>query len=397
MILDIESPVEKPIKSYIGNDLVWVDTAGFTPAELFIDGEQGVWLDPSDLSTMFQDVNGTEPVTKYGDPVGLILDKSQGLVRKKLDPTGWDKFTNSTVLEKESDGRHRVSMGERVVAARVFSQTSITSGKLYYLELDIESKGGVSYLRTFNSIGSEIGSIVIGSVPDGNRQTIKGHLYATENTSYVGVSVNATSSTVALIGELKVYEVLGNHATQPTASARPIYRTDGKLHWLAFDGVDDHLICVGANSNLNVPELTISMAAMTQNSYTWFLCSSVSANYLTTYSLRRNGGRIEWVNKGAVSALAFDFSDTFVATSSSDNAEMYIRLNSGEVQKGTIGSSRDEKSGDMLIGQSSPTNTYQPYLLRGNFYGLVMTTKFSDLEQQGQLHNLMKVKVGLPL
>jgi len=32
-----------------------------------------------------------------------------------------------------------------------------------------------------------------------------------------------------------------NHAIQSVAAARPVYRTDGTLHWLEFDGVDDRL------------------------------------------------------------------------------------------------------------------------------------------------------------
>jgi surface protein len=48
----------------------------FTPASLFASGEQGVWFDPSDLTTLFQDSAGTTPVTSPGDPVGRILDKS---------------------------------------------------------------------------------------------------------------------------------------------------------------------------------------------------------------------------------------------------------------------------------------------------------------------------------
>jgi hypothetical protein len=51
-------------------------TPPFSPASLFASGEQGVWYDPSDLSTMFQDSAGTTPVTADGQPVGLILDKS---------------------------------------------------------------------------------------------------------------------------------------------------------------------------------------------------------------------------------------------------------------------------------------------------------------------------------
>ncbi|MEQ3723516.1 hypothetical protein [Alcanivorax sp.] len=46
------------------------------PASLFLSGEPGVWLDPGDISTLFQDAEGTIPVRFDGDPVGLILDKS---------------------------------------------------------------------------------------------------------------------------------------------------------------------------------------------------------------------------------------------------------------------------------------------------------------------------------
>ena len=48
----------------------------FNPASLFANNEVGGWYDPSDLSTMFQDVAGTNPVTASGQTVGLHLDKS---------------------------------------------------------------------------------------------------------------------------------------------------------------------------------------------------------------------------------------------------------------------------------------------------------------------------------
>ena len=34
----------------------------------------------------------------------------------------------------------------------------------------------------------------------------------------------------------------GNHASQTVSGSRPVYRTDGVLHWLEFDGVDDVLL-----------------------------------------------------------------------------------------------------------------------------------------------------------
>lgn len=43
---------------------------------LFRAGEQGVWYDPSDRATLFQDAAGTTPVTAIEQPVGLMLDKS---------------------------------------------------------------------------------------------------------------------------------------------------------------------------------------------------------------------------------------------------------------------------------------------------------------------------------
>ena len=49
----------------------------FNPSSsLFSAGEKGVWFDAGDLSTMFQDVAGTIPVTATGQYVGKWLDKS---------------------------------------------------------------------------------------------------------------------------------------------------------------------------------------------------------------------------------------------------------------------------------------------------------------------------------
>lgn len=49
--------------------------AEWSPASLFVPGDVGLWYDPSDLTTQFQDHVGTTPVTADGQSVGLVLDK----------------------------------------------------------------------------------------------------------------------------------------------------------------------------------------------------------------------------------------------------------------------------------------------------------------------------------
>lgn len=50
--------------------------SGFSPSSLFAGSEYGAWYDPSDLSTLWQDTAGTNPVTASGQLVARIDDKS---------------------------------------------------------------------------------------------------------------------------------------------------------------------------------------------------------------------------------------------------------------------------------------------------------------------------------
>jgi hypothetical protein len=46
------------------------------PKSLFDRGQKGVWYDPSDITTLYQDTTAITPVTAPGQSVGLMLDKS---------------------------------------------------------------------------------------------------------------------------------------------------------------------------------------------------------------------------------------------------------------------------------------------------------------------------------
>jgi ribosomal protein S11 len=92
-------PVLRPVTRAVSDTI-----RGFNPRSLFASGEQGIWLDPSDFSTLFQDAAGTTPVTAVGQPVGKILDKS-GRGNHATQSTGASRPT----LQQDSNGLYYLS------------------------------------------------------------------------------------------------------------------------------------------------------------------------------------------------------------------------------------------------------------------------------------------------
>lgn len=83
--------------------LLLMDDA-FSPRSLFAAGEQGFWYDSSDFTTMFQDADGTTPVTAVGQSVGRINDKS-GRGNHATQATAASRPT----LQQDSTGRYYLS------------------------------------------------------------------------------------------------------------------------------------------------------------------------------------------------------------------------------------------------------------------------------------------------
>lgn len=213
-------------------------SAAFTPASLFANDETGIWLDPSDTSTLFQDTAGTTPVTALGQTVALALDKSQGagyaggsftglgpeLVTNgtfDTDLTGWT-LSNSPAWVS---GRAELSRNGGIDVVRQSFATTI--GAAYKVAADVtgtSGKLGIGVSALDDSI-LNAGALVNTSV---DRLFV-----ATTNPTwiYLITEVNGTSSW----DNISVRELPGNHATQSGASFRPQYQTAGLL----LDGLDD--------------------------------------------------------------------------------------------------------------------------------------------------------------
>ena len=123
--------------AYLGNTQVF--GGSFSPLSLFSGGAQGIWLDPSDLSTMFSDRAGTTPVTTPGTVVGLRLDKSKGGV-------GTNGASRRNILSWTEDLTNAV-WGPGSGTVRVADQSANPINGEITADLFDAGIGGAAYIR----------------------------------------------------------------------------------------------------------------------------------------------------------------------------------------------------------------------------------------------------------
>jgi hypothetical protein len=201
---------------------------GFSPFGLFADGSQGVWYDPSDLSTLFQNTTGTTPVTAVEQPVRLMLDKSRGALGNlgpelvvngtfDTDVNGWTASSANATLTWEN-GAARVVVNPAAFGGIFSSNFTTVVGRTYRLTVTLsDSTGNVASIAAQTSAGSNISSI-----PNLSNGTWTLYFAATTTSSriFIGNTNNATSS--RLIDNVSVREVPGSHATASADARRPV-------------------------------------------------------------------------------------------------------------------------------------------------------------------------------
>jgi len=242
MIRDtIFNPVRNPVRSVL-------TSRAFTPAALFSQGQQGLWHDPSDLTTLFRDSAGSDPVTADGDPVGLMLDKHLGLeLGPELvtngtfdtDVNGWQITTTYPTFTIASVNGHLRMEGGNPSGTTYGAKQDMAfqQGKTYQLSFDLISGPTNRYVRVLDVSGGVVRSLAVGSdIGIGTN-----NLIFTAQSNESGLSFEVFRDGVAEWDNISVRELPGNHAVQNTTSMKPAYRTDGTLHWLEFDGDDDAL------------------------------------------------------------------------------------------------------------------------------------------------------------
>ncbi|WP_180052355.1 MULTISPECIES: hypothetical protein [unclassified Acinetobacter] len=208
--------------------------------KLFANGEHGFYQDPYDLGVMFQDAAGTTAVNASGQPLGLVLDKSKGLML-------------GSNLVRNGD----FSDGATSWVARANTQLSIVDGSLRVSAI----ASGIGYGVESTLVSATVASKMYRFSAEVYRTNTSNPVYVRgasntalgRNTSFNVIELGGSSSLAFVasqagvvageyfeIDNVSIKEIAGSHAYQTTSAARPILQDAPKR--IDFDAVDDKLI-----------------------------------------------------------------------------------------------------------------------------------------------------------
>ena len=173
--------------------------AVFTPLSLFASSEEGAWYDPSDLTSLAQNSDGTGAVT-VGDPVGYMADKSgngnhatqatasrRPILRQTvggeyyLEFDGVDDYLDSTTLSSS------VLDGGGFIGASWLSSSTSNHGVFEERETTTKNRVVIYGRNTFN--------LLLNYSPLGNQNSVSTSGLLTTNQPFVSVG-NSDGATI---------------------------------------------------------------------------------------------------------------------------------------------------------------------------------------------------------
>ena len=372
----------------------------FSPASLFRNAEQGVWYDPSDFSTLFQDSAGTTPVTAVEQPVGLILDKSKGLVLGEElvvngtfdSDTGWTKGAGWSI----DGGKAIASAVANAVQLSQAGSLLNAVGKTYKVIFTVsEYAAGQVRAQLEGASGPNVSA----------NGTYTQYITATVTNPRIFIQATANGTTLA-VDNISVCELPGNHATQATAASRPILKQDANgKYYLLFDGVDDSLATAAINFTAT-DKMTV-FAGVRKLSDAASGCvvelgATVGGTNGSFALLSPSAGGAEKFNfasRGSVTVYAASTSSTYAAPFTAVQVGIgaiagnvaKLRLNRGEVASLTTDQGTGNYSSNPLyIGRRGGTTL--PF--NGHLYSLIVRGAQSTDSQIVNAENYVNSKTG---
>lgn len=339
----------------------------FSPSALFSSGEQGAWYDPSDLTTLFQDSAGTTPVTAVEQPVGLVLDKSKGLVLGPELVTNGD-FSGGTTGWTAYASTLSVSGGEVTVTnsgvnyGEIYQTVTTVVGQMYRISATLR----VGTAATVNLRAETVltaANLFQQTTSSASNVVISGYFVATGTSTIVGCANANTNNGTGIFDNISVKSIAGNHAYQTTSASRPTLRA--RYNLLTYS--EDYSNAVWVKSNLtrttgvSDPFGGTSATTLTASGGSGRIYIAVpvvaNANYTGSFYIRRRTGTgdINWeaftVGVGALITTTGSWTRvTVTANTPATTAYFGIRI-------ATTGDEIDVFAADFRPGSSA--GTYQ--------------------------------------
>jgi hypothetical protein len=262
-------------------------SAAWSPLSLWPTGtEPGMWIDPSNLTSQWQDSAGTTQVSTPGtvadssNPVGLALDIRAG-APETLGPelvtngdfsdgtTGWTGYgailsADGGVLTVTSDG----TGGSGVTDA--YQAFSTVAGMWYQFSVNITAGTTTAIIQIGNTNGGN--GELVQQVNVTGSLTVR-YFAETSGTRYIQLRLyNGASGQTCSFSAVTNKTLRGNHMLQSTSAARPLesaydgqtlgpgntYDATGYPIYQHFDGVDDGM----ATASFAAGTLTSAMDCM---------------------------------------------------------------------------------------------------------------------------------------
>ena len=328
----------------------------FMISPLFAAAEPGVWYDPSDLTTLFQDDLGATPVTTPGQTVGKMLDKSgQGnhatqatstqrptyginpivgtrnllTYTEQFDNAAWSK-TNTTVTANATTAPDGTSTADTIVALATLSQhrvdyvTTIAAGT-YTFSCYVKAAGYNYVWLRMGLSPSAIVSLVDGSITNlaggtaaatnvGNgwwRVALSGSCLA-NSTCRINASTDNAGTDFTGDGTSGIYAWGAQLEASATATAYQKVVSQYEVteagvqsvSYLAFDGVDDGMVTNTITPAIDKVQVFAGVRKLSDAATAMLaeFSSDVNSNSGSFYITAPNntGGVFAWVSRGSI-------------------------------------------------------------------------------------------------
>lgn len=380
-----------------------------------------LWYDPSDLSTLFQDSAGTTPVTAVNGPVGLILDKSQGLGLGSDDVTNGDNVASlffTTTGPTATRGTVARSIDLDVPAAKFsgttsgatyinpFGSTMVSAGRAIKItyRVYIPSSWTGSGIKV---VDTNDGSYAAAAVTTRDEWVSISYIRPAKSTAWaLGIGdpnvVDHTGQSF-YVTDLSIKTLAGNHASQATAINRPTLAQDANgKYYLAFNGTNTSLATSaidlsGTNKLTMIAGINKTSDALFNPAVEFSANSDTTAGAFGLFAPSSAGQAIYMVtHRGAsanagvtVSGVSAPNTSVIAMTSNLGGPLISVRRN-GSPAGSSVGSTGGGNFGNhvLYLGKRGSTGSY----FNGRLYGLIIRGADSTTAEIEMMEQYMNFK-----